>query len=104
MGLPAYLKPFFLPQPMHPLDVHMPAFLNQQRTDPPIPEPWPAKSQPIHVGDQRPVLQADPPAVALRAAGLPDRPADPTLGIPQPLVKMLNALTPAGWGQEFFEL
>ena len=103
-GLPAYLKTLFLPQPVHTLDVYMPAFLNQQRPDPPIPEPWPAKSQPIHVRDQGPVGQANPLAVALRAAGLANRPADPTLGIPQPLVKMFDALPPAGWGQEFFEL
>jgi hypothetical protein len=104
MLLLAYLKPFFLPQPMHPLGIDPPAFLAEQDRDPAIPEPRPQDRQPMQVGDQRPVFQADPLPIALGAAGLANRPADPTLGIPQPFVKMLDTLPPAGWGQEFFEL
>ena len=103
-GLPTYLKTFFLPQTMRPLDVHTPAFSNQQRRNPSVAESRPAKRQPMHVGDQRAVLDAHPPAVALGAAGLADRTADTTLGIPQPFVKMLDDLPTAGWGQEFFAL
>jgi hypothetical protein len=58
----------------------------------------------VHVGNQTTLLLRYRQPVALGGAGLADRPADSTLGIPQPIMKMINALPPAGWGQEFFEL
>lgn len=102
-GLPTYLEPVLLPEPMHTLDVQTPALLNQQRRNPTIPEPGPAKSQTMHVRNQLPLIRMHTAPVALAAARLTDRAADSTLGIPQPLVKMLHAPATAGWGQEFFE-
>ena len=103
-GLAAYLKPFFLPQPMNTLYVHTPAFQHKQGRDPPIPEPRPAKRQATHLCNQTPLFLRYLCSISLTRTGLAHRPTDPTLGIPQPLVKMLDALPPTGRGQEFFEL
>jgi len=77
--LPAYLKPFGLPQPVHALDVHTPAFPAKQHRDPAVSEPRPANRQAVHVDNQLTLFVADELGVPLTRPGPTDRPTDPAL-------------------------
>ena len=98
-----YLKPFGLPQPMHPLDVHSPTFLAKKHRDPPVPESGPANRQTLHLCNQSTLVVVDDLFVPLARPRLADRSADPSLGVSQPVPQNLHRPAPTGWAHKFFE-
>jgi hypothetical protein len=75
-----HLQPLPLPQPMHPLLVHSPAFPPQKRLHPTVAVARVLPQVPDHSLNQPPIPILLPALVALARPGLADRPARPTLG------------------------
>jgi hypothetical protein len=103
-GLAAYLQPLGLPQPMNTLDVHTPAVLAKQNTDPTVAVPRPPDRQFMHRVNEGSLIFRNLSAVTLARPCLANSPADSTLRITQPVTKVLDSPPPADRAYKFFEL